>query len=141
MAAISCGLAQTTRVSGSPPRTRHVFEWLETSDLRVNERDVGSRLPIAGSPGHGAGHSFKWIKQFYSRSEHGVKTRTWIALSVSVPVAIVRKWLGPEASLHPVLQVLSVTAFEKTPVHAAFSGQADQIDRSSECNQLKPCTP
>jgi len=70
---------------------------------------------------------FKWIKQhlrikaFYGTSENAVKTQIWIAVSVYVLVAIVRKRLGLEASLHEILQVLSVTLFEQVPVLQALS--------------------
>ena len=65
---------------------------------------------------------FKWIKQhlrlkaFYGTSENAVKTQIWIAVSVYVLVAIVRKRLGLEVSLYPILQILSLTLFEKTPI-------------------------
>ncbi len=64
---------------------------------------------------------FKWIKQhlrikkFYGASENAVKTQIWIAVSVYVLVAIVRKRLGPRR-LYQILQILSVTLFEKTPI-------------------------
>ena len=86
---------------------------------------------------------FKWIKQhlrikrFYGTSENAVKTQIWIAVSVYVLVAIVRKRLGLEASLYTLLQVLSVTVFEKMPIQTAFSEKAEQIDTLTECNQLK----
>lgn len=65
---------------------------------------------------------FKWIKQhlriksFYGTSENAVKTQIWIAVSVYVLVAIIKKRLKLEASLYTILQVLSVTTFEKTPI-------------------------
>src|ERR1019366_2925014 len=65
---------------------------------------------------------FKWIKQhlriksFYGTSENAVKTQIWIAVSIYVLVAIVRKRLGLEISLYQILQVLSLTLFEKTPI-------------------------
>lgn len=86
---------------------------------------------------------FKWIKQhlrikrFYGTSENAVKTQIWIAVSVYVLVAIVRKRLGLEASLYTLLQVLSVTVFEKMSIQTAFSGQAEQIDPLTDSNQLK----
>jgi len=86
---------------------------------------------------------FKWIKQhlrikrFYGTSENSVKTQIWIAVSVYVLVAIVRKRLGLEASLYTLLQVLSVTVFEKMPIQTAFSGQAEQIDPLTDSNQLE----
>jgi IS4 transposase len=70
---------------------------------------------------------FKWIKQhlrikaFYGTSENAVKTQVWIAISVYVLVAIVKKELGVERSLHEILQILSVTLFEKTPIFQALS--------------------
>jgi IS4 transposase len=70
---------------------------------------------------------FKWIKQhlriktFYGTSENAVKTQVWIAISVYVLVAIVKKELGVERSLHEILQILSVTLFEKTPIIQALS--------------------
>jgi hypothetical protein len=69
---------------------------------------------------------FKWIKQhlrikaFYGTSENAVKTQIWIAVSVYVLVAIVRKRLGLEMSLYQILQILSVTLFEKTPILRAL---------------------
>jgi hypothetical protein len=70
---------------------------------------------------------FKWIKQnlriknFYGTSENAVKTQVWIAISVYVLVAIVRKELKSERSLSELLQILSLTLFEKTPLIQAFS--------------------
>jgi Domain of unknown function (DUF4372)/Transposase DDE domain len=86
---------------------------------------------------------FKWIKQhlrikrFYGTSENAVKTQIWIAVSVYVLVAIVRKRLRLEASLYTLLQVLSVTVFEKMPIQTTFSEKAEQIDTLTECNQLE----
>ena len=82
---------------------------------------------------------FKWIKQhlrikaFYGTSENAVKTQIWIAISIYVLVAIVKKRLGLDQSLYTILQILSVTLFEKTPILQAFSGSrcenhADQND-------------
>ena len=77
---------------------------------------------------------FKWIKQhlrikaFYGTSENAVKTQIWIAVSVYVLVAIVRKRLELEASLYQILQVLSLTLFEKTPILRALQ----QIDSQDE---------
>ena len=66
-----------------------------------------------------------------------MKTQVWIAVSVYVLVAIVKKRLGLEASLYTLLQVLSVTVFEKMPILTAFSGEAEQIDPLTEGNQLE----
>jgi hypothetical protein len=85
---------------------------------------------------------FKWIKQhlrikrFYGTSENAVKTQIWIAVSVYVLVAIVRKRLKLEASLYTMLQVISVTAFEKIEIQTAFTGQPDRSEISPPDNQL-----
>jgi hypothetical protein len=69
---------------------------------------------------------FKWIKQhlrikaFYGTSENAVKTQVWIAISVYVLVAIIKKQLNLDMSLYTILQILSVTLFEKTPILEAF---------------------
>src|SRR6267154_94993 len=85
---------------------------------------------------------FKWIKQhlrikaFYGTSENAVKTQIWIAVSIYVLVAILRKRLGLEASLYQTLQILSVTLFEKTPILQAL--QTFDIDDNllQDANQL-----
>ncbi len=85
---------------------------------------------------------FKWIKQhlrikkFYGTSENAVKTQIWIAVSVYLLVAIVRKRLGLEASLYQILQILSVTLFEKTPILQAFGDPESQEKSESIYNQL-----
>ena len=85
---------------------------------------------------------FKWIKQhlrikaFYGTSENAVKTQIWIAISVYVLVAIVRKQLRLEASLYQILQVLSLTLFEKTPISQALQRTDYQSDLSDPGNQL-----
>jgi hypothetical protein len=85
---------------------------------------------------------FKWIKQhlrikaFYGTSENAVKTQIWIAVSVYVLVAIVRKRLGLEASLYQILQILSVTLFEKTPISRALRASDSCPDLPDPGNQL-----
>jgi hypothetical protein len=85
---------------------------------------------------------FKWIKQhlrikaFYGSSENAVKTQIWIAVSVYVLVAIVRKRLGLEVSLYQILQILSVTLFEKTPILQALQASDSQYDLGDSTNQL-----
>ena len=85
---------------------------------------------------------FKWIKQhlrikaFYGTSENAVKTQIWIAVSVYVLVAIVRKKLTLEASLYQILQVLSVTLFEKTPILQALQGSDSENAPIDTDNQL-----
>ena len=85
---------------------------------------------------------FKWIKQhlrikaFYGTSENAVKTQIWIAVSIYVLVAIVRKRLELEASLYQILQILSVTLFEKTPILRALQNSNSQSDLLDYSNQL-----
>ena len=85
---------------------------------------------------------FKWIKQhlrikaFYGTSENAVKTQIWIAVSVYVLVAIIRKRLGLEASLYQTLQILSVTLFEKTPILCALQAIGVEANFAENVNQL-----
>jgi len=85
---------------------------------------------------------FRWIKQhlrikaFYGTSENAVKTQVWIAIAVYVLVAIVKKQLGLELSLYKILQILSVTIFEKTPILEGFSSFNDEFSDSESCMQL-----
>src|SRR6266853_1489154 len=85
---------------------------------------------------------FKWIKQhlrikkFFGTSENAVKTQIWIAISIYVLVTIVRKRLGLEASLYQILQILSITLFEKTPILQAFQAFHSQDDLVDCGNQL-----
>src|SRR5439155_908945 len=85
---------------------------------------------------------FKWIKQhlrikaFYGTSENAVKTQIWIAVSIYVLVAIVRKRLGLAASLYQALQILSVTLFEKTPILCALQAPDVDAEFAENVNQL-----
>src|ERR1700676_4501281 len=85
---------------------------------------------------------FKWIKQhlrikaFYGTSENAVKTQIWIAVSVCVLVAIVRKQLALDASLYQILQILSITLFEKTPILCALQPSDSREDLPDFSNQL-----
>jgi hypothetical protein len=85
---------------------------------------------------------FKWIKQhlrikrFFGTSENAVKTQIWIAVSVYVLVAIVKKRLALEASLYTLLQILSVTLFEKLPMHQALAQDDPKCDTLQITNQL-----
>lgn len=86
---------------------------------------------------------FKWIKQhlhikaFYGTSENAVKTQIWIAVSVYVLVAIVRKRMQIAESLYTILQVLSLTLFEKMPLYQAFAQGSYKTEITSSHNQLK----
>ena len=85
---------------------------------------------------------FKWIKQhlrikkFYGTSENAVKTQIWIAIATYVLVAIVKKRLALVQSPYTILQILSVTLFEKTPILQAFSNNNYQNQTDELCNQL-----
>jgi hypothetical protein len=85
---------------------------------------------------------FKWIKQhlrikrFFGTSENAVKTQIWIAVSVYVLVAIIKKRLNLDASLYTLLQILSVTLFEKMPLQQAFPGTNSSSDSIAINNQL-----
>jgi transposase len=85
---------------------------------------------------------FKWIKQhlrikkFYGNSENAVKTQIWTAISIYVLVAIVKKRLELENSLYTILQILSVTLFEKTPILQALSREEDEVQIDDSCIQL-----
>ena len=85
---------------------------------------------------------FKWIKQhlrikaFYGQSENAVKTQIWIAVSTYVLVAIVRKRLGLEASLYQILQILSLSLFEKMPILQALQPSDSELDLPDPGNQL-----
>lgn len=85
---------------------------------------------------------FKWIKQhlrikaFYGTTENAVKTQIWVAISVYVLVAIVKKRLNLEHSLYTILQILSVTLLEKIQLLQAFSSMEDDDKNGESCNQL-----
>ena len=85
---------------------------------------------------------FKWtkqhlrIKKFYGNSENAVKTQIWIAIATYVLVAIVKKRMGLTQSPYTILQILSVTLFEKTPILQAFSAHDYQFQEDGLCNQL-----
>jgi IS4 transposase len=85
---------------------------------------------------------FKWIKQhlriekFLGNSENAVKTQIWCAVSTYVLIAIVKKELQLNASLYTLLQILSVSVFEKTEVSSALQLDSSTIDNADEGNQL-----
>ena len=85
---------------------------------------------------------FKWIKQhlrikaFYGTSANAVKTQVWVAISVYVLVAIVKKRLALPQSPYTILQVLSVTLFENVPISQALAPLPDTLATDEGCNQL-----
>jgi hypothetical protein len=85
---------------------------------------------------------FKWIKQhlrikaFYGTTENAVKTQIWIAITVYVLVAVIKKQLKIDLSLYTILQILSVTLFEKTPILEVLSVIQPQESGPEPGNQL-----
>jgi len=85
---------------------------------------------------------FKWIKQhlrikaFYGTSKNAVKTQIWIAISLYVLVAIVKKMLHLDISLYTILQILSVTALEKTPILQVFTEFSYKEQKGKDHEQL-----
>lgn len=85
---------------------------------------------------------FKWIKQhlrikaFYGTSENAIKTQIWIAISIYVLVAIIKKELQLEQSLNEILQILSITLFEKSPINQVFSEFSLTPENQHPENQL-----
>src|SRR5262249_10551382 len=85
---------------------------------------------------------FRWIKQhlriksFYGTSENAVKTQIWTAISVYLLVAIIKKRLNLDRSLFSILQILSVSLFEKTPIHQALAASTGNEMDHDYTNQL-----
>ena len=83
---------------------------------------------------------FKWVKQhlrikaFYGTSENAVKTQIWIAISIYVLIAVIKKRLNSELSLYTILQILSVTIFEKVPLLQVLTN-FDYNNLETECNK------
>lgn len=86
---------------------------------------------------------FKWIKQhlrikkFWGQSPNAVKTQIWTAVAVYVLIAIVKKKLNLERSIYEILQILSVSTFDKTPLNQLLMNQSLQKTLNSGHNQLK----
>lgn len=85
---------------------------------------------------------FKWIKQhlrikrFFGTSPNSVKTQIWIGVSVYVLIAIIKKQLGLKESLYTILQIFSLSLFEKTPILSLFEGNDEQVQTTDSPNQL-----
>lgn len=85
---------------------------------------------------------FKWIKQhlqiqtFWGRSENAVKTHVWIAVAVYALIAIIKKKLDLRQSMHEILQILSLSLFDKMPLTQLFSGYEDKKENEIEEKQL-----
>jgi hypothetical protein len=85
---------------------------------------------------------FKWIKQhlrikaFLGTSENAVKTQIWIAVCTYVPIAIIKKRLHLPHSLYEILQILSLTLFETTPINQLLTPPPTESDADFEPHQL-----
>jgi hypothetical protein len=85
---------------------------------------------------------FRWIKQnlriksFYGTSENAVRTQIWVAVAIYALIAIIRKRMDLKPPLYNILQILSVTAFEKVPLNQLFTEIDDHDSMDSDCNQL-----
>jgi transposase len=85
---------------------------------------------------------FKWIKQhlkikkFWGQSENAVKSQIWVAVCTYLLVAILKKQLNLDASLYEILQILSVSLFDKTPLNQLLMKQKSQIEENDTHNQL-----
>jgi IS4 transposase len=85
---------------------------------------------------------FKWIKQhlrikaFFGTTENAVKTQIWIAISVYVLVAIIKKQLNLDLNLYTIVQILSVTLFEKVSILQVLTEAAYKTESADSCNQL-----
>jgi len=85
---------------------------------------------------------FKWIKQhlrikaFFGTTKNAVKTQIWIAISVYVLVAIIKRQLNLDLSLYTILQILSVTLFEKVSILQVLTEAGYKTDGADSCNQL-----
>jgi hypothetical protein len=84
---------------------------------------------------------FKWVKQhlrikhFYGNSDNAAKTQIWIAVCVYVLVAIVKKSIKSDLSLHTILQILSVNAFALVPLVPVLTELPSQFQEADLCNQ------
>lgn len=110
--------------------------------LRAGGSGIELRLLRAEFGGHSVGPLFKWIKQhlrikrFFGTSANSVKTQIWISVAVYVLIAIIKKQLPIQHSLYTILQVLSTTLFEKTPVPLVFQRYEESARTVDASNQL-----
>jgi len=125
--------------------------------VRYNDPDTGNRLVFLTNLFHAPALTiamlyrgrwmvelfFKWIKQhlriqqFFGTSPNAVKTQIWIAISVYVLVAIIKKRLALDQSLYRILQILSLVLFDKRPILQVFSEQDYRIETTHNHNQLE----
>jgi hypothetical protein len=152
----STGLVCDQTIVLQGPKTANLYpEALRR--VRVQDLETGKRITLLTNHFHLSAQTvadlyrcrwqvelfFKWIKQhlrikaFYGTSVNAVKTQIWIAISVYVLVAIVKKRLGLERDLYTLLQILSVTLFEKTELLPALSGSGYRAEEGQSRNQLQ----
>ena len=118
-------------------RTRQA-SGLSDQQLRLARADYRSTLPqpLAGRVILQVDQQHLRIKKFYGTTENAVKTQIWIAITVYVLVAIVKKRLNTEASLYTILQILSLTLFEKIPLDQLLKNTEIQMTTQQNNNQL-----
>src|SRR6266481_5932827 len=137
---------KTSRLYPDPLRRIHYFD--AQKDLRLIFLTNKFRLPALTIANLYRARwrvelFFRWIKQhlhiksFFGTSENAVKPQVWVAITVYVLVAIVKKQAPLDLSLYNILQILSITLFEKTQLSSGFSHVADKLEGDDPCTQLK----
>jgi hypothetical protein len=107
-----------------------------------DENSSRSLLRQGGVDGQYVVQLFKWIKQhlrikaFYGTSQNAVKTQIWIAITIYVLIAIIKKELGLSVSIYQILQVVSVTVFERVPILQALQHEELRENLGAFSNQL-----
>src|SRR5207237_846976 len=107
-----------------------------------DENSSRSLLQQGGVDGQYVAQLFKWIKQhlrikaFYGTSQNAVKTQIWIAITIYVLIAIIKKELGLSVSIYQILQVVSVTVFERVPILQALQHEEPGENLGGFSNQL-----
>ncbi len=123
-------------------RARNAVELPESFHRTGGENGIGPSLPRDRVYGQYVAYLFKWIKQhlriksFFGTSENAVKSQIWIAVSVYVLVAIMKKRLDLSTSLYQILQILSLTMFERIPLNQLLSQPNIDEFQISSSNQL-----
>lgn len=124
------------------PHARSAAGSREDMRRATDEKRSGLLLRMNGVDGQYVAQSFKWIKQhlrikrFLGTSENAVKTQIWCAVSTYVLIAIIKKELHLDASLYTLLQILSVSIFEKTQISCALRPDVTQTIDTPTDNQL-----
>ena len=107
-----------------------------------DENSSRSLLRQGGVDGQYVVQLFKWIKQhlrikaFYGTSQNAVKTQIWIAITIYVLIAIIKKELSLSVSIYQILQVVSVTVFERVPILQALQSEEPGENLGEFSNQL-----